>query len=54
MTITIELNSKESENLISLSTHCGVSPEELALVFIKDGIDSYMSQQNELRDNLGQ
>jgi hypothetical protein len=54
MTISIELNSAASENLIALSAHCGVSPEHLALVFLADGIDSYKSQQNELRDNLDQ
>jgi len=54
MTITLQINAEESENLTALSEHCGVSAEKLALVFLTDGINSYKSQQNELRDNLEQ
>jgi hypothetical protein len=54
MTLTLQLNPEQAENLTALSEHCGVSAEKLALVFLTDGIYAYKSQQNELRDNLEQ
>jgi len=54
MTLIVELSPEAEDNLKTLAAYCGRSAEELANIFIGDGIHAFKSQQNELRDNLDQ
>ena len=52
MTLTLDLTNQESQDLTTLAKHCGVSPQEMAQIFLKDGIRSFINEQNELRDSI--
>jgi hypothetical protein len=50
--VIVTLTPEQAEHLQALASHCGISIEQMAQVFVADGIASYKSQQDELKGTL--